>query len=287
MEPRLPSPPRTAIKKYKTGVAAVLVEKDWLSLEQILGAPLPTDVRDKINSANSYFAAFGALHGRGSTVTVKAANKSIDAWYKASGRLLLKIGSASSATKIDRATFLREFSKKKSKRLRRMQPLSFLGHALSACMAVSLSVGEELSNSSSASILGPDMWRAWVCLIARAMKDAGIRPSASSSNKGTESPFIRAIEYLHQSLPNHCRRYNGYESIAKEVQKAREQFKKADEKYLMFLLLGFGSNILGGYGHPESAELVEDLGSMPSDEWRDFLEGATRALREKRKEKGM
>jgi hypothetical protein len=149
MESRVLSPPRTAIKRFKKGKPTVLAEEDWSALEKILGRGLPVDVRSEITHANDFFAKFGGLHSSANTVSVKAVDQAIDAWYKASGRLLLEIGSKTTSVKIvSRKKFLKRFSGRNTKRFKRLQPLSALRQALSACMGISLTVADELSNAS-------------------------------------------------------------------------------------------------------------------------------------------
>jgi hypothetical protein len=263
---------RTAIRHFSLGKAKSLNERDWSSLEQIIGKGLPDDVRNEINSANAAFAAFGGLYIAANSKTVKATKKAIDAWYKARGRLLIGFGRGASVKKINRKEFLQRFSEPKAARLAKLQSISFLSDAVSACMAVSLSVAEELSTASAGSVLGPDLWRAWVMLIALAMTQAGVKISASSSNKGTQSRFVLAIEYLHRFFPTSHQRYNGYESISKEIQHAKRRFSKADKTFLYFVLGAWGSNIGREYGQPETEKLINTLRTLTSHEWSEILD---------------
>jgi hypothetical protein len=275
---------RTTVRKYVTGAYSRLGIKDWESLEKdILHKSLSQGVRDQIDTANDLFATFRPIHVKTNIIPELTVTSAIDEWYKACGRLRKIMGRKTSATKIDRGRFLKEFTNKKGvRRLKVMQPISFLNFVVAAGMGVALSIADEIARKpSSGAVLGADMWSAWVCLVAKALRDTGVKVSASSSNKGTNSPFVLAIIQLQEHLPKECRRYAGYESVAKGIQIARRTLGNSERTLLLMILAGFGSLILPGYGDSSTREMIMNARQLSESEWQRVLAAMAKKIQSK------
>jgi hypothetical protein len=237
-------------------------DKDWRQLEKTFGLSLSDEVKLQIESAQNLYCSIGRAHSGGRRISVALAERSLSDWLKASGRLRNALGRRTSVGKLARAEVCAMFVSDETnlKRLGKMQPLVFVNYVLSAAMGAAQAELENLEKSKLSPDLDRDMWGAWVKLIELAVSEAGIKVSASSSNKVIhESPFVKVVMYLQGRLPNRCKKYSGYESVAKNVQWARKEFKGFDRTHLRAIIAGWGTGILKAYAKDRVKSVLDEL----------------------------
>jgi hypothetical protein len=235
---------------------------DWQELERLWNTPLTIDTREKIETASRIYAFVGPAHVR-NTVTVVKAEKALNDWIKACGRLRLALGATkTSAPLLTKKEIIQRFYGRQAiQKIGKMKPLSFVQYAVEAAMgAAQLAIVDKQHTNISAA-LEKDFWRAWVAYLANVAKQLGVKVSAASSNKSNnESPFVKGVIFLQQRLPKECRRFNGYDSVAKGVQQARK-FEEKSPETLLGILAGWGAGIpeFGEYNFADAELVVRNL----------------------------
>jgi hypothetical protein len=234
--------------------------QNWTDIGELLRVTLPEKSRSQIEIANGIYSTVAALHSSDQTVNLKTANAALNAWLKASGRFRLKLGEKTSVKKLTRAEIIARFQgEKRVIRLQGMQPLAFFRYVLASAASAALTTQAEMLERKLTPDLKGDLWLAWVRLVALAVEDAGVRTSASSSNKGTMSPFVTVVQYLQDHLPKYCSRRNGYESVTKGVQLAKLRLGQHDVNALRAVIGGWGTNILGDYALDDVQAIIDKL----------------------------
>jgi hypothetical protein len=197
------------------------------------------------------------------TVTVVKAEKALNDWIKACGRMRLALGatktSAPQLTKLEVIT--RFYGDAAVRKIGKMKPLSFVLYVVEAAMGAALLAIAEKQHQNISAALQKDLWRAWVAYLAGLAEQAGVRVSAASSNEtNKESPFVKGIMFLQERLPRECRRFVGYTSVAKGVQQAR-RFQQKGPETLLAILAGWGAGIpeLGEYNFAEAETITNSL----------------------------
>lgn len=220
---------------------------NWKELEKILGVQLPASTRERIDEANRNFAKYGPRQSKQNTIALSKVKAAIQKWADATDRLrnALRAGPPSSYESIEAREHIIAAWRKKRKRLKKALPLEFLEFSTGLAHASAKLVLSELENSPGP--IRTDMWCAWVCIIAAALKDHGVKFSAASRDKGEGSKFVKAVEHLQTSLPPECQLYVGYDSIAKYVQQAKRSFGDSTERSLHMIIGFWGSGIAPPY----------------------------------------
>lgn len=219
----------------------------WKELEKILGVQLPTSTRERIDEVNHNFAKYGPRQSKQNTIALSKTKAAIQAWANATDRLrnALRAGPLSSYESIEARQHIIAAWRNKRKKLKKALPLEFLEFSTGLAHASAKQVLSELENSPGP--IRTDMWCAWVCIVAAALKDHGVKFSAASRDKGEGSKFVRAVEHLQTSLPPECQLYIGYDSIAKYVQQAKRSFGDSSERNLHMIIGFWGSGIASPY----------------------------------------
>jgi hypothetical protein len=249
-----------------------LKDEGWRELEKLWTATLPPNLREKIETGNRVYAMIGPLHER-SSVTVVKAEKALSDWIKASGRLRLELcAETTSARTLSKREVVERFCKESAARkISKMRPLSFAQYVIEAAIGAAQFAIAEIKCQNMDPGLKRDLWFAWVGFLACVAEEVGVKITASSSNKSrNESRFVRGIMALQQRLPKECRRFNGYESVAKGVQEARRKFGKEDPATLLAIIAAWGAN-LPGFDSRNRAEARAVIGKL-----RDRIESKKR-----------
>jgi len=218
---------------------------EWASLEKILGVALPAEARAKIDEANSAYAKYAFLHAEENTVSYGRIKQRTRSWIKVTAKLLkdLRVSTTAKPAGMSRDQVIALWRGKRSrKRLQKMTPLEFFAFILTCGIEAEAYAIGEIEKGHVA--VAPDLWSAWVCLIARVCSTCGVKPTAGGRIKGDGSPFVRAIELLQDHLPPPCRIYSGYDSITTNIQKAKRKLGHCSELLLLLLLTFWGDRIL-------------------------------------------
>jgi hypothetical protein len=166
-----------------------LSETDWRDLEKLWDASLPIHVREKVEVASRIYGMVGPPQKR-NTVTVVKAEKALNDWIKACGRLRLALGatktSAPQLTKLEVIT--RFYGDAAVRKIGKMKPLSFVLYVVEAAMGAALLAIAEKQHQNISAALQKDLWRAWVAYLAGLAEQAGVRVSAASSNETNKVP---------------------------------------------------------------------------------------------------
>jgi hypothetical protein len=225
-----------------------LDDKGWEELERRWKTKLPDTARSKIDVVNKLFASVAPLHDSKNTATVAKVEKALNAWIKATGklRLALQVPTSSLAVSSRAEIISRFYSDAKIKKIGKMQPIVFARYVIDAATEAALLTLIELRASHMDSELKRDLWLAWVVYLAHLAMEAGVKITASSSNKlKEESPFVSGILHLQDSLPIECRHYTGYESVAKGVQLAKKKYSQQSPATMLGIIAAWGVNLPG------------------------------------------
>lgn len=227
----------------KVRVAYVGVDStSWDEIEETLGIKISDPVREDIEYANKLYAKYSSRHSKQNTVPLSEITSSIRRWLEATERLQteLRVHELSSYERFgSREEIIGSW---RAKKLKKALPLEFLAYSTNCAHASATQVLSELRTSTVGPIRA-DMWCAWVCLVALALKKHGVKFSAASKDKGDGSKFVKAIEQLQSKLPPECQIVAGYESIAKYVQRAKKGFGHATAVLLAFMIKVWGSGL--------------------------------------------
>jgi|SRR5882724_9007549 len=236
--------------------------RDWQELERLWNTPLTIDTREKIETASRVYAMVGPAHAR-NTVTVVKAEKALNDWIKACGRLRLALGATkTSAPLLTKQEIIQRFYGKQAiRKIAKMKPLSFVQYVVEAAMGAAQFALADKQHQNISAALEKDLWRTWVAYLAIVASQAGVKVSAASSNKTiNQSPFVKGVVFLQHRLPKECKRFNDYESVAKGVQDARK-FEKKGPETLLGILAGWGAGI-PEFGEYNFAEVEVALRSL-------------------------
>lgn len=253
-----------ALRRKSFGTFRPLTAAEWKHIEDdLLDGRLSEQARERIDAANGAFAVVAPSHSHQDSIPIKEISKQIRGWQKTTRSLRgeLETPHISKIKNQTRAKIIAAYASEKAiKRIGKMPPLQFLAFTIRSALAAANLALHEIEQTQGLSSLKGDLWFAWVCIIASILRSEGFKVSASSSNKTSKnSPFVLLIEKLQDTLPKECKRFTGYDSIAKGVQKAKREFGSYKESTLLAILTGFGSHILKNY----SPELLAQFAAAP------------------------
>jgi hypothetical protein len=258
--PRKSGDGQKLILRKRFGALREQSNTDWTELEKVLGdIILSIEATQLIDNVGDMFAYISRYHAPGNAISRKQIEPQIKSWLKATNSLRRELKARPLLKKDEqtREVFIaKHLNEKRMRRMKTTTPLGFLALAAQLASAAAAIAQEEINEEGN----GPmekDLWSVWVCLIAQILQGQGAHISASSNNKSKEdSPFVTVIEKLQNNLPAECQRFDGYESLAKGIQKARRTFRNYDQTALLAILGGFGIGIIEGY--PGSLEKQSD-----------------------------
>lgn len=243
---------RVPLRKVKTSFS--LNRGHWKELEEVLGTKLPDTTRGEIIEATQAYAEYGLRQSKQNSLPLAEITSAIEAWSKATQQLqkTLRVHQLSTFEDFEsREEIIESWRGVSPDGLKKALPLEFLTYCANVANATASQVLLELA--ATAGPIRTDMWCAWVCLVANALKPQGIPFSAASRDKGEGSIFVKAVELLQATLPTECQMATGYDSIAKYVQRAKRSFGAASPSVLL------GVIILWGGGRPlfDSSPLIK------------------------------
>lgn len=223
---------------------------EWKALEDVVGLPLPLDVREQIKVFADLYAFIGPMYSQANTVLASEIVPALASWLESTNSLLerLKVGKEEINSKAD---FLVEYlHKKTAKRIAKALPLEFLAFAVQSAAKVGAFVLKRLTHEDRNLPIENDLWSAWVCLTTQELEKAGVKITGASVDKSHDdspSPFIRAIMELQSLLPEECQHFGGYESVRKGTQQSIRAFGEMRKDTLLHLLAGWGAQLHTGY----------------------------------------
>jgi hypothetical protein len=246
-------------KRIKLGKPIELTNKDWNDLEALFQSSLTGEVRAKVELATSAFATIGKNHSREDTVSSKKAIAALNTWIKASGRYRISLREKSSIAESDRTSIIAKFRDLGTgKQLEKLPPLRLFDVILNLAIGAAQAAIAEIPRREFGPDVKGDLWLAWVALIALAVKQAGVKTTASSSHVARQTPFVKGILLLQSLLPEYCRRFSTYDAVVKGVHLSRKRFRNADEVSLNVVMMATGSGIIGNESVNELSDLIRE-----------------------------
>ena len=219
-------------------------ENAWREVETAAGIKLTSESRERIHLATTVYANIGPIYSPKRSVLAKDAKLAIDSWLAATERLI----EALTPPGADLGDFMPPIDEKL---FSRMSKLTSIGQvALVGLIAVGVSqkaldsLGQEKRNGR----IEQDQWVAWVCLVTKELRAAGLKIAGKSLDKSnSESPYIRVMLILQSWLPGECRHCGSYESMRTRAQAALMKFGRLRETTLFQIIAGWGTQLLPSY----------------------------------------
>lgn len=239
-------------------------EDDWRKIEKVAGITLTSEVRKKIHCFTTLYSKFGPLYSPKRSVLAKDAQRAIASWSSVTERLV--------KTLTPSGTDLAEFIRVDNKIFSRMSKLTSIGQvALIGLLAESVSQKalNSLRKENRNGRIEQDQWAAWICLVTKELRTAGLKITGKSLDKSNgESSYVRVMLIFQSWLPGECRHCNSYESMRKGARAADKKFGRSRKITLLQIIAGWGSQLLLGY--------PGNLRQMPEEEFATFDDFAER-----------
>jgi hypothetical protein len=138
--------------------------------------------------------------------------------------------------------------KKLFSRMSKLTPIAQVALAGLLAMAVSQKALDSLGKETRNGRIEQDLWAAWVCLVTKELRTAGLKIAGKSLDKSSgESSYVRVMLILQSWLPGECRHCGSYESMRKGAQTANRKFGRLRDTTLLQIIAGWGSQLLPSY----------------------------------------
>lgn len=216
----------------------------WREVERAAGIKLTSEIREKIWVFTTLYSNIGPLYSPKRSVLAKDAQRAIDSWSAATERLVKTLTPPGA----DLGEFMPPIDNKLFSRMSKLTPVARVALVGLLALAVSqkalASIGKENRNGR----IEQDQWAAWVCLVTKELRAAGLKIAGKSLDKSNgESSYITVMLILQSWLPGECRHCGSYESMRKGAQTASRKFGRLRDTTLLQIIAGWGGQLLPSY----------------------------------------
>lgn len=231
--------PLNRIYQYKVKVS----DADWRKIETLGSIALTKESKAKILLITKIYSSFGPLYSPRQSILAKDAAAAIKSWIAASKKLT----AALTPVGADLSNFIPKVDERLFAKMMKLPPVG----RVALLGLISEAAGQMAINSFSGvnkvGRLAQDQWAAWVCLITREFKKAGLKISGKSLDRSSsESPYVAVLLICQSWLPGECRHCNSYESMRKGAQTATKTMGKLLDQTL-FQIIVWSSHLLPSF----------------------------------------